>query len=564
MIRIVLLIALLLSVSTATKCQVPRNIPSAGLMGWWPFSGDAEDESSYGNRGAVEGATLTRDRNGILNAAYSFNGESDYITIGNSPHFEFLRTGSFTINFFMKPLSSVTSGQESDNETAFSLGDFCENYENRGILVGVVSTNKLWYAVRGNNGFDLTANCMVQNRSLGVWQMITLVRDYGKQTRLYVNGRLEAEAQDAAGETSPFSEPRNIELGREINPCGGDNTHNFNGDIDDLGIWNRVLTQSEILGLFDCQERALVESRMFDARENVTWKSSKLRRGTTYIIEGYGQWKANAGSVNTEEDFCFTYPLPCETGKGDANTTMRIGYDIDDMLGGRNLLMPVENALNCDDHTYRYYVIGDDREVVFDFRDTPASDNTGELGVRIFECITCSASQPSDSILGYRSTETHQVVTYALRNKPELSYQWIATGGYLLGETTNHYCDVIWGYDKTGSVCCIVSDSTCTDTICVEVNINNATTGGIAGDVPTEPTMSARPNPTSDMIDISSVDATNATSYTLVDVTGRVLQQVHGQRVRMSVEDVPNGVYHLLMKNAEGTVVAMQRVVVQR
>ena len=109
-----------------------------------------------------------------------------------------------------------------------------------------------------------------------------------------------------------------------------------------------------------------------------------------------------------------------------------------------------------------------------------------------------------------------------------------------------------------------MSDSTGPDTICIDVNINKGTTGGIAGDVPTEPTMSARPNPTSDMIDISSVDATDATSYSLVDVTGRVLQQVHGQRVRMSVEDVPSGVYHLVMKNAEGTVVAMQRVVVQK
>lgn len=171
-----------------------------------------------------------------------------------------------------------------------------------------------------------------------------------------------------------------------------------------------------------------------------------------------------------------------------------------------------------------------------------------------------------DSILGYRNTETHQVVTYALRNYPSvLEYQWIATGGYLLGETSNHYCDVIWGYDEGGTVCCIVSDnSSCYDTICVDVSIRSTTTGGIAGEDPIDITMSVRPNPTSDMIEVSSVNASGATSYSLLDVTGRVLQQAHGQRVRMSVEDVPSGVYHMVMMDGMGLVVAIERVVVQR
>jgi len=195
-------------------------------------------------------------------------------------------------------------------------------------------------------------------------------------------------------------------------------------------------------------------------------------------------------------------------------------------------------------------------------RDTSDVWIVGDSG-GLFTLDQCSVSQPSDSILGYRATETHQVVTYALRNDPDVSYQWIATGGYLLGETTNHYCDVIWGYGSTGSVCCIVSDSSCTDTICVDIEVNNKTTG-IAGDGSQTPQMSVQPNPTSDMIDIASIDADDATSYTLLSVTGEVMKQAHGVRVRMNVEDVPSGVYHVIMRNAQGVVVAMQRVVVQK
>jgi hypothetical protein len=76
--------------------------------------------------------------------------------------------------------------------------------------------------------------------------------------------------------------------------------------------------------------------------------------------------------------------------------------------------------------------------------------------------------------------------------------------------------------------------------------------------------MSVQPNPTSDMIDIASIDADDATSYTLLSVTGEVMKQAHGVRVRMNVEDVPSGVYHVIMRNAQGVVVAMQRVVVQK
>lgn len=312
-----------------------------------------------------------------------------------------------------------------------------------------------------------------------------------------------------------------------------------------------------------CDQQVKIDSVIINTRQNQLWKSVPTEKGKMYLLRGSGTWNWNNGNTQIA-DFRYYITLPCDSATAGESMFVGVGLNEEATKRRTGLLEPVRASIDCKDHVYEYLFEGTGEPVVVDFFDNFLGDNSGNLTVNLFECLTCSASQPSDSILGYRTTETHQVVTYALRNKPELSYQWIATGGYVLGETTKHYCDVIWGYDNTGSVCCIVSDSTCTDTICVDVAINNATTGGIAGDAPTEPTMSARPNPTSDMIDISSVDATDSTSYTLVDVTGRVLQQVHGQRVRMSVEDVPSGVYHLLMKNAEGTVVAMQRVVVQK
>ena len=58
-----------------------------GLVAYYPFNGNAKDESGNGNHGAVNGATLTEDRFGNIDSAYHFDGNS-YIVVPNSPALE--------------------------------------------------------------------------------------------------------------------------------------------------------------------------------------------------------------------------------------------------------------------------------------------------------------------------------------------------------------------------------------------------------------------------------------------------------------------------------------------
>ena len=64
-------IALFITVNVMAQ-NVPNYVPTNGLVGWWPFNGNANDESGNENHGTVNGATLTADRNGTANSAYSF------------------------------------------------------------------------------------------------------------------------------------------------------------------------------------------------------------------------------------------------------------------------------------------------------------------------------------------------------------------------------------------------------------------------------------------------------------------------------------------------------------
>ena len=72
-----------LSMTASVMAQVPSYVPTNGLVGWWPFNGNANDESGNGNNGTVNGATLTADRFGNANSAYSFDGVDDYINCVN-------------------------------------------------------------------------------------------------------------------------------------------------------------------------------------------------------------------------------------------------------------------------------------------------------------------------------------------------------------------------------------------------------------------------------------------------------------------------------------------------
>ena len=65
--------------------QIPSYVPTNGLMGWYPFNGNANDESGNGNNGTVTGATLTADRFGVANRAYLFGGFNNFINVPNSP-----------------------------------------------------------------------------------------------------------------------------------------------------------------------------------------------------------------------------------------------------------------------------------------------------------------------------------------------------------------------------------------------------------------------------------------------------------------------------------------------
>ena len=202
-------------------------IPSSGLVGYWPFNGNANDESGNGNNGTVNGATLTTDRFGNANSAYSFDGVNSNIALTDID-----LINNATISIWIKPvgvLGSVVSKYGNGNESY----EFIYNNNTHGLYghVGVVTNPN-------NNIYSdnpLTLNS---------WSHCVLVIDNGT-AKIFINGN-QVFAQQ--GVNSIFQNNDNVLIGKSV--WGG---NLFNGLLDDLGIYNRALTPAEITQLYTDQ-----------------------------------------------------------------------------------------------------------------------------------------------------------------------------------------------------------------------------------------------------------------------------------------------------------------------
>ena len=95
------LLAILFTMNVMAQ-NIPSYLPKDGLVGFWPFNGNANDESGNGNHGTVNGATLTNDRNGVSNSAYNFDGLDDFISTNYSG---ILGSSSRSVSFWAKQSS---------------------------------------------------------------------------------------------------------------------------------------------------------------------------------------------------------------------------------------------------------------------------------------------------------------------------------------------------------------------------------------------------------------------------------------------------------------------------
>lgn len=210
--------------------QVPNYVPSNGLLAYWPFSGNTNDQTTNANHLTNNGATLVADRNGTANAAYSFNGAGNYLE-KTVPSFVFSPTGTFSVSFWIN--RSSTSGGVAMMSGSGTANNFIW-------LFSGSAANNTFGTNKQQSAWIWANSPYVVNQ----WEHYVCMFINGVM-RIYRNGVLETSA--TYSHTGALSTVLPFYIGKDIG------TSYFNGSIDDVAIWNRSLTNCEIQKMYTSQ-----------------------------------------------------------------------------------------------------------------------------------------------------------------------------------------------------------------------------------------------------------------------------------------------------------------------
>lgn len=274
-------------ITTNVFGQIPSYVPTSGLVGWWPFTGNANDQSGNSLNGNVIGATLTSDRNSVANTSYdfdfataSFGNQNDDIYISYSP---LLNVSNISVSIWVYPRSYYWSGDAGNPRSAI-IHRFEYGYSNpNGQVWGIDMTQNNF------NAFVLDASPTQNNvnnissmpLTLNVWSNIVFSYD-GASLKLYLNGTLI----NTVNSTLPMNTAGNsgISIGESDQANG---YWNFtDAKIDDIGIWNRALTQQEVTNLYSLLPNDTCHFSVYDTTHIAAYDTTHLTAyDTTHLTE---------------------------------------------------------------------------------------------------------------------------------------------------------------------------------------------------------------------------------------------------------------------------------------
>lgn len=216
------------SITYSNEVTISSIDTETGLIAFFPFTGNPNDSSGNNIITNNNGATLTKDRFNSDNSAYSFSNTADNSITGQ------LKTPlgtTFTISFWAKRNSTIVPGPlRRDKEWIFASGN---GSTGSATSIGLTNgSNFLRYGPWGSDG--ISSNFLVTGNT---W--IHYLQTYSNgEFKLFVNGSIVS-----TNKTSINISNTTFSIGCQLSPFLDEG---FNGVIDDVRIYNRILTDEQI------------------------------------------------------------------------------------------------------------------------------------------------------------------------------------------------------------------------------------------------------------------------------------------------------------------------------
>jgi len=282
------------SLYSAKPYAAPSYVPTNDLIGWWPFNGNANDESGNGNDGTVTGAFLTKDRDGVANSAYTFDGIDDVIQTPNQT-----LTGSVSFSGWYKMSSFNTPGNDMFYVSNQSMSS---DIYSANIAFGFRSYQGEYghstYIPSPLTGYYATNNLPTTD----VWHHIVCVYEKGAYVRMYLDTVLIYQ------NTNVITNPSQASLPLLIGGTGTSSYYYYDGELDDVGVWNRALTQDEVKALYTGQScNVTVTSQPQNSAINAASKAVIDVSVTSDTVVTYNwQFNNGAGFVDVSDGTSYT------------------------------------------------------------------------------------------------------------------------------------------------------------------------------------------------------------------------------------------------------------------
>ncbi len=265
-------VVFVLGIETASASALHKTPNNLGLAGAWSFEEGngttATDGSGRGNTGTLSGFALSGSTSnwvtGRIGRALNFDGSDDYVSVADSTALDV--STSFTMSGWVK---LAATGEDS---AIFDSGTQSNHW-----LVQIESvSNKIDFVERA-----IADNVSNTSLTAGTWYHVVVVKsgDSGTNLTFYLNGQADGTA--SVGSVTVPSGNKTIGNWTESN------AQTFNGGIDEVHIYNRALSATEVAALY-----------------TQTALTKKASASTTGLV---GYWRLNEGAGTQAYDSTQSY-----------------------------------------------------------------------------------------------------------------------------------------------------------------------------------------------------------------------------------------------------------------
>ncbi len=231
------------------------------LVSYWRFEGNANDEKNL-NNGTVSGATIKT--NGRFGQCYSFDGVDDYIDFGDDSSLIFDDTDAWSFAQWIK-----WNGPGGKSIVFFSG----EHTITKIFGLRISSTNQFVFRDEAQTYHSFGSGSSTPY--IDKWAHLVWVADGAGHLSLYINGSL-FKTLDSVPTAAHIKE-----IGRGYS----NNNYNFSGSIDDVYIFNRALSATEVATLYNAQDKYTFTNPTINGTGVETINATIS--GTTTITSGY-------------------------------------------------------------------------------------------------------------------------------------------------------------------------------------------------------------------------------------------------------------------------------------